>query len=363
MSPTPPTLPPAGSALDDDVARRLAAELDAWVADVASRLVDLEADAQASGDDALRGDVAAAFTLWRAVSERAETWEGVAGAGSARRAELLAAAWTPLTADTGEVVSPNLVDAMTFLDALVATLAGRISAAHQAAANAATEWLALDIDLREATQAAARLGQEVRHVAELEAEASRRSRAVEPPDELVRRAAEARARLDAAEVERDDVLRRLEQATDTLSRLEQREQEVRVLAATCREKIADAPPLAVPAVAALGAPPDGVDHRPWPAVRAEAIDWLRRVDRVGAALDEAVRRFSAPLARRDELRGLLQAFRDKAASAGLSEHEALDPRYAAARDILWTAPCDLTVAETHVGDYVRTINQMMHGEN
>ena len=87
------------------------------------------------------------------------------------------------------------------------------------------------------------------------------------------------------------------------------------------------------------------------------------VDRAGAALDEAERRFRAPLARRDELRGLLQAFRDKAASAGLAEHEQLDPRYVAARDLLWAAPCDLADAEALVDEYVRTINQMMHGVN
>ena len=69
--------------------------------------------------------------------------------------------------------------------------------------------------------------------------------------------------------------------------------------------------------------------------------WLRAAERAGAALDEAARRFQAPLTRRDELRGLLQAFRDKAASAGLAEHEALDPLYTAARDTLWSAPCDL----------------------
>jgi len=93
------------------------------------------------------------------------------------------------------------------------------------------------------------------------------------------------------------------------------------------------------------------------------VDWVRRVERASAALDEAARRFRAPLARRNELRGLLQAFRDKAASAGLAEHEKLDPRYAAAREILWSAPCDLDRAEAQVEHYISTINQMMHGEN
>ena len=82
--------------------------------------------------------------------------------------------------------------------------------------------------------------------------------------------------------------------------------------------------------------------------------WLQQTERAGAALDEAARRFQAPLTRRDELRGLLQAFRDKAASAGLAEHEALDPLYTVARDTLWSAPCDVAAAESQVDEYVHT---------
>jgi hypothetical protein len=159
------------------------------------------------------------------------------------------------------------------------------------------------------------------------------------------------------------VLRQVQHATEDLAELAQREEDVRALAARCREKILGGPRLAVPSVAALGPPPADVVDRPWPVVRPEAVEWVRRVERTSAALEEAARRFRAPLARRDELRGLLQAFRDKAASAGLAEHEKLDPRYAAARQVLWSAPCDLASAEHQVDEYVRTLNQMMHGVN
>jgi len=362
-----PVVPPAGTNLDDKAAKQLAGELDAWSAEMASQLVDLEAQAQVNGDDAVRADVAVAFGLWRAVSQRIETWSASAGGGSSRRAELLAAAWTPLTADTGEVVAQNLADAITFLSALVAKLAGGLAANQEAAAAASSSWMTLDDDLRHASRAAARLGQEVRHVAELETEARGRSRTAPPPDDLVRRASEVRARIDAAEAEREDVRRRLDGAVAMLAELDRREAEVRTLADACRQKIANAPRLAVPSVAAIGAPPDGStdgsDGRPWPAVRAEAVAWLQLADRTRRALDEAARRFEAPLARRDELRGLLQAFRGKAASAGLAEHEALDPRYNEARDTLWSAPCDVGRAEALVDEYVRRINTMMHGVN
>src|SRR5262249_35748025 len=154
---------------------------------------------------------------------------------------------------------------------------------------------------------------------------------------------------------------RLDGAPAMLADLSRRESDVRALAARCREKIRAAPALAVPSVAAIGPAPERARERPWSAVRAAAGAWLLTPGRAGAALDEASRRFQAPLSRRDELRGLLQAFRDKADNAGLAEHETLDARYTAARDTLWTAPCDLAVAETEVQEYIVALNSMLHG--
>ena len=358
---TAPAIPPKDTPLDRNAAAAIAAELDAWVAAVASELLDLEQDAQASGSDAQRTDVAAAFTLWRAVSERTEQWDGVGGASGGGRTAVLASAWSPITSDAGEVLAPDLADAMTFLAALVERLRTQLESQRQEAASTAEAWLTLDGDLHRAAQAAARLGQEVRHVAELEAEAGRQIRSVDPPADLTTRAAAVRARLDTAEAEREDMLGKLEAASSLLADLDTKEAAVRALAETCRAKIADAPPLAVPSIAAIAPPPDGARDRPWPAVEAPVRTWLQQAERAGAALDEAARRFQAPLTRRDELRGLLQAFRDKAASAGLAEHEALDPLYTAARDTLWSAPCDLAVAQSQVDEYVRTVNTMMHG--
>jgi hypothetical protein len=358
-----PQLPPPGTALDKDVAARLASDLDAWVAAVGSQLVDLDGEAQTVGTDAIRMDVAEAFVLWRAVSERAEVWDGAADGGGRRRAEALAASWTPVVTATGETVGSGLADAIAFLDALIARLATEVAAAGQEAATAASSWMALDADLLAARRAATVLGEEVRHVAELEADAKSRPRALAPPAELARKAAASRARLEAAIVEREELLDRLDAAPALVAELDRQESAVRELAATCREKIRDAPVLAVPSVSSLGAAPGGFRDRPWPAVQAAARAWLRQVERTQAALIEASRRFQAPLTRRDELRGLLQAFRDKADSAGLAEHEALDVRYATARDTLWSAPCDLARAEAEVQDYIATLNSMMHGVN
>lgn len=358
-----PIVPPPGTALDRDAAAAVAAALDSHVATIASQLVDLDADVQAFGSDTERADVAAAFALWRAVSERAAEWDGIERASEARRREVLAAAWQPVRTASGEQVAPDLADGLTFLDALVQRLHDDLARRRDEAAAVASTWIALDADLRRAEQAAARLGEEVRHIAELARAAAAAPHAAAPPPDLVARAAEARQRLERAEAERDELLDQLDAAPAALDDLTAREAEVRTLAAACREKIVDAPNIAVPSVAAIGEPPADARQRPWHAVQADVREYLRTLARVDAALDEAQRRFQSPLDRRDELRGLLQAFRDKAASADLAEHETLDGKYQTARDTLWSAPCDLERASAEVDDYVRTVNSMMHGVN
>ncbi|OLE25358.1 MAG: hypothetical protein AUG49_11050 [Catenulispora sp. 13_1_20CM_3_70_7] len=59
----------------------------------------------------------------------------------------------------------------------------------------------------------------------------------------------------------------------------------------------------------------------------------------------------APLARRDELRGLLEAYRARAARHGVAETPRLVAAYRAAREPLWSAPCDLAAAEYAVRGY------------
>ena len=59
----------------------------------------------------------------------------------------------------------------------------------------------------------------------------------------------------------------------------------------------------------------------------------------------------APLDRRDELRGLLEAYRARAARHGVSETPALAAAHGLARELLWSAPCDLAGAEAAVRHY------------
>jgi hypothetical protein len=94
-------------------------------------------------------------------------------------------------------------------------------------------------------------------------------------------------------------------------------------------------------------------------------DWLRVSARLPAVV-EALRQARAAtaerhafaaglLARREELRGRLDAYRMKAASTGRAEEPALVRQYQLARDLLWTAPCDLPAATRAVAAYQRTV--------
>jgi hypothetical protein len=98
---------------------------------------------------------------------------------------------------------------------------------------------------------------------------------------------------------------------------------------------------------------------------ADAGQWNRlagELDRAEAALAAAAaaaasfrQSATAAVERRDELRGLLRAYKVKAARLGAAEDEALAARYDQARTLLWTAPCDLNEAEAAVADYQRAI--------
>jgi hypothetical protein len=80
----------------------------------------------------------------------------------------------------------------------------------------------------------------------------------------------------------------------------------------------------------------------------DAEQAVRQAERATAALREL-------LARRDELRGRLEAFRAKAVRLGRAEDAALDRLHRHARDLLWTAPCDLRRATVAVAGYRRAI--------
>ncbi|MBG0829681.1 hypothetical protein HS041_18105 [Planomonospora sp. ID67723] len=81
-------------------------------------------------------------------------------------------------------------------------------------------------------------------------------------------------------------------------------------------------------------------------VERGAEEALRRAEQATAALREL-------MARRDELRGRLEAFRAKAVRLGRAEDAETARLYRHAHDLLWTAPCDLRRATVAVTGYQR----------
>jgi hypothetical protein len=91
----------------------------------------------------------------------------------------------------------------------------------------------------------------------------------------------------------------------------------------------------------------------WPRLAAELDALDRDLAAATAQFRDTERRMAGLLARRDELRGLLDAYKAKAARLGAIED--LATLYDAAREVLWTAPCDLDVAEQAVQRYQQEV--------
>jgi hypothetical protein len=93
----------------------------------------------------------------------------------------------------------------------------------------------------------------------------------------------------------------------------------------------------------------------WPRLASE-IDLLEvQAEAVASGCRDAERQATGLIDRRDELRGLLDAYQARAAKLGGAEDSELDARYDRARDLLWTAPCDLSAAADAVTGYQQAV--------
>jgi hypothetical protein len=93
----------------------------------------------------------------------------------------------------------------------------------------------------------------------------------------------------------------------------------------------------------------------WTRLAAELDGLDSSAAAVTASCRDAERASAALLSRRDELRGLLQAYQAKAARLGAAEDTGLAARHERAYDLLWTAPCDLSAAGDAVTSYQEAV--------
>jgi hypothetical protein len=119
----------------------------------------------------------------------------------------------------------------------------------------------------------------------------------------------------------------------------------------------------------LPAVPAGYPGTAFERASLDALASAGQWQRLSAEIDRAERGLAAEIAayrkaaddaesalgRREELRGMLQAYKAKAARLGGAEDFGLAERYDAARELLWTAPCDLGTAADAVAVYQQAI--------
>lgn len=367
-APTPP-----GSLTAPAGARSVLAYLDElrrWRDDLRTAVDALDRRTQvSSAPDTFTSDVTLLMSLSESIDRRTDELIRVWDSGRVTENELAQLAqlmWGRLPDPLGNPSAFSLSEATTLAAALESRLATRLDADKIAGSGAADRIGPLRETLDRCTSLAATLCRRGGEAEALSEDLDRALAADAGPQALgaeIERLADAAELLEGeliketslrASVERDtaDLVARVAELSATAAG-------VRATAARCREKIADAPRLAVPDVTALGPVPpipDGPEAPgAWTAARATLDAYSEHLDRVGAALAEAARRFAAPLAERAELRGLADAYRAKAAAAGLAEDSALDARFAQLRAVLWQAPCDLTAARRMTTEYGRAV--------
>ncbi|MFI7384712.1 hypothetical protein [Streptomyces sp. NPDC049813] len=177
-------------------------------------------------------------------------------------------------------------------------------------------------------------------------------------DRQARALEEVRREIEAVLTVRQDAEARLGRLRDVLSRADRTLAEARSARGEVLAKIAasevpavSGPPIALQEQLATAA--DYRRHGQWhrlspllESLETKAEDELLRAR-------ESLTAVTAPLAVRAELRGRLDAYKAKVARLGFAEDPFLVERYDAARRMLWSAPCDLRVAEQAVLRYQR----------
>ncbi|MFD5181920.1 hypothetical protein ACFWMQ_04630 [Streptomyces sp. NPDC058372] len=172
-------------------------------------------------------------------------------------------------------------------------------------------------------------------------------------DREARALEEVRREIEAVLQVRQDAEARLARLRDVLSRADRTLAEARTARGEVLARIAasEVPAVSGPPSALkeqLSAAADHRRHGRWHRL-SPLLDTLERraddeLERARASLTAV----TAPLAVRAELRGRLDAYRAKVSRLGMAEDPVLAERYDAARRVLWSAPCDLRVAEEAV---------------
>jgi hypothetical protein len=157
---------------------------------------------------------------------------------------------------------------------------------------------------------------------------------------------------------RDDADRRIATVAAAVTTARAAYQDALAAREEVRAKIAAAVP-APPPVAALAGRLDGLDAIKSAGRWGRLASELEAVQQQAAAATRSCRDAQAEalalLERRNELRGLLDAYRARAGKIGAAEDTGLDVLERRAREVLWSAPCDLAAAADAVTSYQQAV--------
>ncbi|MEV3993000.1 hypothetical protein AB0J57_29245 [Streptomyces sp. NPDC049837] len=185
-------------------------------------------------------------------------------------------------------------------------------------------------------------------------------------DRAARALEDVRREIEAVLQVRQDSETRLLRLRDVLSRADRTLAEARAARGEVLAKIAASE------VPAVSGPPTALQERLATAAEYRRHAQWHRLSPLLEALEreaeeellrarEQLTAVTAPLAVRAELRGRLDAYKAKVARHGLAEDPLLIERYDVARRMLWSAPCDLRVAEQAVLRYQQAAAEALSG--
>ncbi|MFE9723564.1 hypothetical protein ACFYQ5_08195 [Streptomyces sp. NPDC005794] len=183
-------------------------------------------------------------------------------------------------------------------------------------------------------------------------------------DRAARALEDVRREIEAVLAVRQDAEQRLVHVRDLLSRANRTLAEARSARGEVLAKIAasEVPPVSGPPTALqerLAVASEYRRHAQWNRLSPLLDSLEREAEEELLRARESLTSVTAPLAVRAELRGRLDAYKAKVARHGLAEDPLLIARYDAARRMLWSAPCDLRVAEQTVLRYQHAVTELL----
>ncbi|MDN0196890.1 hypothetical protein [Streptomyces sp. S.PNR 29] len=183
-------------------------------------------------------------------------------------------------------------------------------------------------------------------------------------DREARALEDVRREIDAVLTVRQDAEKRIVKLRDILSRADRTLAEARTARGEVLAKIA------ATEVPVVSGPPTALQEQLATAAEYRRQAQWHRLSPLLESLEEkaedellrareSLTAVTAPLAVRAELRGRLDAYKAKVARHGLAEEPELVETYEKARRMLWSAPCDLRVAEQAVLRYQRAAAELL----